>query len=283
MANAAAVSTGFPGLHQVFSVVPHISDSVIVDYWDERASSYSCCVCGELEGEKYADWARVLEQHSAVARRKAESAGRVPRVLDLGCGPGFFSILFARMACKVDAVDSSDGMLKQAYENNRRAHTVQNVAFHNADIAKLPFADDTFDVVVLRNVTWLMTDPRSAYEEWQRVLVPGGKLMVFDANWYHYLVNPVVDAQRLLNEAAVDFERVEVNGYASDDQETRCEEIALALPSTYLARPGWDVEALGQLGFAHISLNEDVWQTVWTEEEQSFYGASPLFLIEATK
>ena len=44
-----------------------------------------------------------------------------------------------------------------------------------------------FDVVISRNLTWNLKDPKRAYEEWCRVLKPGGKLLNFDANWYGYL------------------------------------------------------------------------------------------------
>ena len=52
------------------------------------------------------------------------------------------------------------------------------------DTHKLEFEDDSFDVIVNRNVTWTLENPRDAYKEWMRVLKPGGSLIIFDACWY---------------------------------------------------------------------------------------------------
>lgn len=258
-------------------------DDVIIEYWNERSDGYSDCVCEELVGSTYQQWQLVFHNKLAGVVQKAAEQQRHPHALDLGCGPGFFSILLARMGCLVDAVDSSAGMLEKAQQNNQEARTLDRVRFHEGDVTELPFDDNFFDVVALRNVTWLMRNPEAAYREWKRVLAPGGKLLVFDANWYSYLVNPVVDAQRVLDESQVNFERQEVNGFASDEQELHCEQIALSLPSTYLSRPYWDIQALNRLGYTAVSANEDVWKVLWSEEEQEFYRSSPLFLVEATK
>lgn len=269
---------------QKFSrVVDEVSVCEFGNYWDERAAGYSAGVRKELEAARYSDWADVLARSSSGVRGRAIDAGRTPRALDLGCGPGFFSIILARLGCKVDAVDSSVSMLEEARANNLVAGTGERVTLHESDVEKLPFGDNAFDLVVSRNVTWLLSDPRAAYAEWGRVLVPGGKLVVFDANWYRYLVDPVIDAQRIMDEGCAGFSRLDVNGYASSEQEFRCEQIALSLPLTSSLRPEWDTAVLRDLGFRNVCADKGIWRRVWTEEEASFYGSSPMFLIEATK
>ena len=49
------------------------------------------------------------------------------------------------------------------------------------------YDDDTFDFVISRNLTWTLPDAQKAYKEWMRVLKKGGRLLNFDANWYHHL------------------------------------------------------------------------------------------------
>lgn len=255
----------------------------IVDYWNERAVTYSRGICKELGGERYAAWERVLARSTQEIRRAAQAQGRDPRALDLGCGPGFFSILLARMGCRIDAVDVSAAMLEEARQNSERTQTIHRLSFHKSNIEKLPFASNSFDLIVLRNVTWLMTNPYQAYAEWQRVLIPGGKLIIFDANWYRYLTDSETNAQRLQDESRLVVSKQEVNGFASDAQELQCERIARTLPLTTISRPDWDMQALSELGFSQIYVDKDIWQTVWTEEECACYGSSPLFLIEAYK
>lgn len=261
----------------------NVSDTQITAYWNERASAYSCGVCEELGGEKCQEWARELRERSLGAVLRAQGEGRAPRMLDLGCGPGFFSILFARMGCAVDALDASEGMLAQAQNNVSRANVAESVAFHQGDMTRLPFYDASFDIIAGRNVTWLLRDPRAAYAEWMRVLRPGGKLLIFDANWYRYLDDPSINEQRVADQPTTDILGWNEESIASQDQERRCEAIARDLPFTYIQRPAWDERALSDLGFSGVHCDEDVWLRLWTEGERAFYGSSPMFLIEAIK
>ena len=155
-----------------------IKDDFVVEYWNERSTSYSATVCEELNNEDYQAWFAVLENHLSCFSQSDK------RALDLGCGPGFFSIILARLGFAVDAVDMSTQMLVRAATNVTNAGVADQILFHEEDAAHLPFPDNSFDAIVMRNVTWLMRDPAAAYAEWHRVLAPGGKLLIFDANWY---------------------------------------------------------------------------------------------------
>ncbi|MCQ4823180.1 class I SAM-dependent methyltransferase, partial [Eubacterium callanderi] len=55
------------------------------------------------------------------------------------------------------------------------------------DAHTLDFEDNTFDLIVTRNLTWNLERPDEAYGEWHRVLAPGGRMLNFDANWYLHL------------------------------------------------------------------------------------------------
>lgn len=252
-------------------------------YWDERAESYSNGVRGELGDSRRDAWQRVLERVSDARISHAAAHNRSARVLDLGCGPGFFSILFAEMGCFVDAVDASDEMLGRARANAKAMDVEASITFHQGDVTVLPFDADSFDIVASRNLTWLMRDPVAAYAEWMRVLRPGGKLVVFDANWYLYLANPDIDAQRRFDQEGSDIVEWKEDARATTAEERRCEAIAAELPLTPVVRPAWDLEILSDLGASHVQADENVWAEVWTESEGRFYASSPLFLIEAVK
>ena len=253
----------------------------INEYWDNRAQTYSNGICDELAGYRRCSWQRVLAHAIADELEVARAKKRALRALDLGCGPGFFCILLADEGCVVDAVDMSAQMLARAKSNAGAAVPHAHITFHQCDAADLPFANDTFDLAVSRNLTWLMRNPEHAYVEWLRVLRPGGKLLVFDANWYRYLVDERVDAAR-----RSDQEKGEVydeRSRATEDEERRCERIAAELPLTPVMRPEWDIQTLERLGAAYVGVNEDAWLELWTTGEQEYYGSSPLFMIEARK
>ena len=260
-----------------------VKHEVITNYWDGRAQSYSNGVVGELGDSRRDRWTRVVEEYVISIEEVAHVQGRTPRVLDLGCGPGFFTVLFAERGWKIDAIDASSEMLEKA-RGNLSAHVPEAKAtFLQGDVASLPFPDDTFDLAISRNVTWLMREPEATYAEWLRVLRPGGRMLAFDANWYHYLADPKVRAQRAADQTGNTLEGWDTEAQATSKQEKHCEEMAATLPTTWLMRPEWDRYVLGRLGATDVFIDADIWKRVWSDNEKSYYASSPMFLIEAVK
>lgn len=57
---------------------------------------------------------------------------------------------------------------------------------HNADLAHLPLADASVDLIISRSVFEHLVDPDSVYREFQRVLRPGGRVLFLTANMWDY-------------------------------------------------------------------------------------------------
>ena len=255
----------------------------IVAYWDERASTYSNGVMDELADNRRGIWTAAIKDNSQEAFLSAMAHGRLAHAIDLGCGPGFFTSLLVREGCDVAAVDASSHMLTQARHNVLREASHANASFVQADLLSLPFDDGRFDLAVSRNVMWLMQDPAVAYVEWLRVLRPGGVLLVFDANWYRYLVDEMLNLTRHSDQDGNDIDEWQEDARATPDQERRCEIIASRLPLTSILRPAWDLHTLKKLGVKSSSADTSIWRQVWTPSEQAFYRTSPLFLVKAVK
>lgn len=104
------------------------------------------------------------------------------KILDVGCGPGKWSILFAKRFGSATAIDVSPKMVLLARENARK-HNLENVDFHVMSVSKLNFPDETYDLVncvtvlqhVLNDDDW-----RSAVHEMVRVTKTGGHLLLFE-------------------------------------------------------------------------------------------------------
>ena len=253
----------------------------IEEYWNSRSHTYSNSVKDELEDYHFEAWTIVLEKMIAEITPSSNSCRL--KILDLGCGPGFFEIIFSRLGCLVDAVDGSDQMIDRAHCNVVENGVPGLVTFHHGDASNLPFPSCAYDVVVSRNVTWLMQDPLKAYAEWNRVLKLGGKLLVFDANWYSYLIDKDLNRKRLGDQKNSSILKWSESSFATNEQERECEVLALHLPLTYERRPSWDAAILPLLGFSDIRTDEEFSKHVWNEGERTFYATSPLFSIEAFK
>lgn len=57
---------------------------------------------------------------------------------------------------------------------------------HKSDLARLPIADASVDLIMSRSVFEHLTDPDSVYREFARVLAPGGRVVFLTANMYDY-------------------------------------------------------------------------------------------------
>jgi ubiquinone/menaquinone biosynthesis C-methylase UbiE len=110
-------------------------------------------------------------------------------VLDLGSGAGTDSLIAAQMVGEnghVTGVDMTPEMLGKA-RSAAAEMGVTNVAFVEGEAERLPFADESFDVVVSNGVIDLIPDKDAVFGELHRVLTPGGRLQIADVT----IQNPV--------------------------------------------------------------------------------------------
>ena len=108
----------------------------------------SADVQGPLWGAEADTWSRIQEpQHRPLftAMLEAAEVGPGTRVLDVGCGGGFSCRLAFERGARVTGLDAAEGMIDHA----RMA--VPEVEFHIGDMERLPFEDQSFDVVFAGN------------------------------------------------------------------------------------------------------------------------------------
>ncbi len=116
----------------------------------------------------------------------AESAVRMGvstgRVLDVGTGPGRIAIRIANLnpAFSIDAIDLSKSMLSLAERNAREQGIGDRIRFSLGDAKQIPFADQTFDLVVCHNMLHQLPDPLVTVREIDRVTKPDGAILIRD-------------------------------------------------------------------------------------------------------
>jgi ubiquinone/menaquinone biosynthesis C-methylase UbiE len=104
------------------------------------------------------------------------------RVLDIGCGPGlYFENLQSLLTTgKIVAADISAGMMKKAKTHDN----ADQMAFAQADVQSLPFADHTFDVVLANHMLFHVNNLEVAFREIHRILKPKGILIAATNSQY---------------------------------------------------------------------------------------------------
>jgi len=116
---------------------------------------------------------------------------RFKNALDVGCGIGFFLPTLASHAEKVAGLDYSPDILSYAkYMAEKRGIT--SASFVEGSIMKLPFADNSFDLVVCMSVLEHFERPEEPLTELKRVTTSGGTLIVgypTETPLFHFLHN----------------------------------------------------------------------------------------------
>ena len=233
----------------------------IVNYWEKRSDSFLVQKRQEL--------------HSAMAERwMKEIRGQLPegkklRILDVGCGAGFFSILLAKEGHQVTGIDLTPDMIKNARLLAEEEKV--NCEFQVMDAENPEFQDETFDVVISRNLTWTLPHVQHAYQEWIRVLKKGGILLNFDANY------GITDFSNV-----ADLPENHAHNILGDDMMRECEEIKRQLPISSYSRPAWDLETLGALELKEFKLDLGISSRIYLEKD-AFYNPTPLFMLRTTK
>jgi len=111
-------------------------------------------------------------------------------VLDFGCGYGGKAVEFARHARSVAAIEPFDNMIRAA-RDYAASVSAANVEFRVCDQERIPYDDETFDLVLSHDVLEHVDNPETSLSEIHRVLKPGGRAYIvfppYDGMMSHHL------------------------------------------------------------------------------------------------
>lgn len=115
--------------------------------------------------------------------REAIAARSGERILDVGCGPGFYAAeLLDEVGPQgsVTGIDASPQMLALA---QRRCGDRANASFREGPATKLPVDDASFDAALSVQVLEYVGDIDAALAELHRAVRPGGRVVIWDVDW----------------------------------------------------------------------------------------------------
>lgn len=123
-------------------------------------------------------------------RRKAiremlRSAGKVSEVLDVAIGTADLSIelLHQSPAVHITGIDLSDEMIRRGKQKAEKRRLADKIDFVKASALEMPYADNSFDVVMCAYGVRNFSDLERGLSEMQRVLRSGGQLLILEFSY----------------------------------------------------------------------------------------------------
>ena len=130
------------------------------NFWDKNAGRYD-----RFMRKDRAAYDEMYELIRPVVRHKA--------VLELATGTGLIAKHIVNAAAHIEATDASAEMIAEAKRDNQSA----KLHFSVQDMFHLPYADQSFDVVIVVNALHIVPEPEKALSEIRRVLKDDGVLV----------------------------------------------------------------------------------------------------------
>ena len=117
-------------------------------------------------------WRRGQDRRLALIREHVDLEGK--RILDVGCGLGMYVEKFRQFSSDVYGVDIDHEKVAEASQR------LPNI--HQSPAERLPFPDESFDIILLHEVIEHVDDDRQTIREAYRCLTPGGRILVYAPN-----------------------------------------------------------------------------------------------------
>ena len=130
------------------------------NFWDKNAGRYD-----RFMRKDRAAYDELYELIRPVVRHKT--------VLELAAGTGLIAKHIVNAAAHIEATDASAEMIAEAKRDNRSA----KLHFSVQDMFCLPYAEESFDVVIVSNALHIVPQPEKALQEIKRVLKDDGVLI----------------------------------------------------------------------------------------------------------
>lgn len=234
----------------------------IVHYWSHRAEDFKEQRIRELHSDKREIWLKEIKSYLPNKNKL--------RILDIGTGTGFFAFLMAQEGHDVTGIDLTKEMIDAATET--AGELKLEVLFLVMDAESPEFEEESFDVIITRNLTWALPHMAEAYNSWFRLLKTGGLMLNFDADYCNRAEECMED----------ELPPEHAHKTIGESMMRENDEITMDLAAYQQPRPQWDVQLLAEAGFERISVDMGVYKRLYATIDE-FYNPAPVFALAAYK
>lgn len=231
----------------------------VTSYWLSRAEKFNELRIQELNSDMRGRWLKELQKYLP--------AQKGLKILDIGTGTGFFCFLLSAEGHEMTGIDLTEEMIQEARKSSKILQIP--ATFYVMDAEMPEFADESFDAIVTRNVSWTLPDLGKAYQRWYYLLKKDGVLINFDGDYCRESAHQ----QLPKDHAHTQITKKQWNAY---------EHLKAELRPISNPRPAWDQELLKLAGFKEITIDEKVSDRIYSEMNQ-FYNPTQIFTIVARK
>lgn len=227
----------------------------IAAFWDSIADSFDDYTHYYLKRNKW------VGDRLAVLFPEQETL----KIADIGTGAGFMAISMAQLGHEVVGTDISFRMLEKA-RANAKAYGL-NITFIEDDAVSTSLPEDSFDLVIIRDVMINLWDCESALVGLSKIIRPGGYLMISDGNYFLYLTDNDFKRRQdyyVMRDGKREYERMLM--LKSSDYD-RLEQLVGSFHVNQVRRPLWDLKFEISLGMNNARIRCDDWEpfTVLTD------------------
>jgi ubiquinone/menaquinone biosynthesis C-methylase UbiE len=216
-------------------------------------------------------------------------------VADYGCGPGYVSVELAKRigdAGHVHAFDINADFVARTRDRVATNGLADRVTVTHLQNDMLPLDDDVLDRLVIKNVMVYVDDPLASFQEFRRVVKPGGKVHAIDSDFYMTAFDPVSPEDwRIVLDSALHAFRTpaigrKMHGLALKAGYSNVSVQVIASPETTGRMLNFIMNMAGYAREGGMHDEETVQRVVdiasRAVEDGTFFSLNPQFLVTAT-